>query len=158
MRATTETIRARVNDIIRILLDGAQPWDCTSYVSEREATGDAPWAVPEGGKPLSSRQIRRYVEGAEREIGASCRTQTKKLLRRHLAQRRSLYARAVNKGDERTALAVLRDEAELLGLYESELTRQVNDLRQRMARLQQREEEKSNGHSPADPTRNGEGH
>jgi hypothetical protein len=41
----------------------------------------------------------------------------KKLLRRHLAQRRTLYARAVNNGELRTALAVARDEAELLGLY-----------------------------------------
>src|SRR5262249_18034132 len=41
----------------------------------------------------------------------------KQALRRHLAQRRNLYARALNKGDERTALAVLADLAELQGLY-----------------------------------------
>jgi hypothetical protein len=41
----------------------------------------------------------------------------KKLLRRHLAQRRNLFAKAVISGDYRTALAVARDEAELQGLY-----------------------------------------
>jgi hypothetical protein len=42
------------------------------------------------------------------------------LIRRHLAQRRNLYAKAVLAGDLRTALACVQDEAKLEGLYPSE--------------------------------------
>lgn len=42
---------------------------------------------------------------------------SKQLLGRHLMQRRALYARALKSNDHRTALQVLRDEAELQGLY-----------------------------------------
>jgi hypothetical protein len=63
------------------------------YVSEKEQAGEPPWKVEDGGKPLSERQIRRYVEEADRLIEESCRTSRKKALRRHQAQRRSLYAR-----------------------------------------------------------------
>jgi hypothetical protein len=117
MKATAATIRARVDDILRILLDGAQSWDVRQYVAEKEAAGEPPWTVPEGGKPLSERQLRRYCDRADKLISESCRTNRKRLIRRHLAQRRNLYARALNKGDERTALAVLRDLAELQDLY-----------------------------------------
>src|SRR5262245_15773253 len=117
MKATTAIIRLRVEDVLRIRLDGAEGWDVRQYVAEKEQAGEQPWKVEEGGKPLSERQIRRYVEQADRLLEESCRTSRKKLLRRHLARRRALYARAVNSGDLRTALAALRDEAELLGLY-----------------------------------------
>jgi hypothetical protein len=117
MRATDPIIRQRIEDVLRVRLAGAEGWDVRRYVAEMEGKGEAPWAIPEGGKPLSERQIRNYVAAADKLIGESCRQSRKKLLRRHLAQRRNLYARAVNKGDERTALAVLRDEAELLALY-----------------------------------------
>jgi hypothetical protein len=117
MRATDPIIRQRIEDVLRIRLDGAEGWDVRRYVAKQEAVGAAPWTVPEGGKPLSERQKRNYVTAADKLIDESCRQSRKKLLRRHLAQRRNLYARAVNKGDERTALAVLRDLAELQGLY-----------------------------------------
>jgi predicted phage terminase large subunit-like protein len=117
MRATEPIIRQRVEDVLRIRLDGAEGWDVRRYVAEQEAAGAPPWTIPEGGKPLSERQIRYYVAAADKLMDESCRQSRRKRLRRHLAQRRALFARAVNKGDERTALAVLRDEAELLGLY-----------------------------------------
>src|SRR5262249_4916631 len=41
------------------------------------------------------------------------------LLARHLLQRRRLYAHAMEVGDYKTALAVLKDEAQLLRLYEA---------------------------------------
>jgi hypothetical protein len=41
-----------------------------------------------------------------------------KLLARHLAQRRLLYAKALGTGDWRAALSVLKDEAELQRLYD----------------------------------------
>src|SRR4051812_22535416 len=109
MKATTPTVRQRVEDVLHIRLDGAEGWDVRQYVAEKEKVGETPWAIPAGGKPLSERQIRRYVEQADRLIQDTCRTSRKKLLRRHLAQRRNLYARAVSAGDIRTALAVLAD-------------------------------------------------
>src|SRR5262249_47926914 len=69
------------------------------------------------GKPLSDGQLWRYIRRADQMIAESCRASRRKLLRRHLAQRRNLYAKAVSAGDYRTALAVVRDEAELQGLY-----------------------------------------
>jgi hypothetical protein len=117
MKATAATARARVDDLLQVILDGAAPFQIRQYVAEKEQAGEPPWAIPEGGKPLSERQLRRYVGRAERLLEESCRTGRQKLLRRHLAQRRNLFARALSKGDERTALAALRDEAELLGLY-----------------------------------------
>jgi hypothetical protein len=40
------------------------------------------------------------------------------VLREHIAKRRMLYRRALRDGDTRTAAALLRDEGELLGLYQ----------------------------------------
>ena len=68
---------------------------------------------------MSDSQIRQYQEQADRLVEQSHEKSRKKLFRRHLAQRRNLYARAVTTGETRTALACLRDEAELLRLYDS---------------------------------------
>src|SRR5262245_5408513 len=115
-KASKATVQARVEDILRVLLDGAQPWDVRQYVSEKETAGEEPWKLAEGQRPLSERQLRRYVVRAEKLLAESCRTSRKKLLRRHLAQRRALFARAVNQGDVRAALAVADSEAKLLDL------------------------------------------
>jgi hypothetical protein len=138
MRATNPILRQRIEDVLRIRLDGAEGWDVRRYVAEQEAAGEPPWTIPEGGKPLSERQIRNYVAAADRLMDESCRQSRKKVLRRHLAQRRALYARALNKGDERTALAVLRDLAELQGLYGDETARQLEELRRELADLKKR--------------------
>jgi hypothetical protein len=135
MKATKAIIQARVDDILRIRLDGAEFWDVRQYVAEKEQAAEPPWAIPEGGNPISQRQLWRYIARADRLMGASSETTRKKQLRVHLARRKSLYARAVNKGDERTALAVLRDLAELQGLYGDEVTRQLEELRRRVERL-----------------------
>src|SRR5438094_8985432 len=117
MKATRATIRQRVEELLAIKLDGAEFWDIRQYVSEKQAAGEPPWAIPEGGRPLCDRTLWRYLAQADRLIAESCSEGRKKLLRRHLAQRRSLYAKAVSAGDVRAALAGLRDEAELLALY-----------------------------------------
>ncbi len=130
MRATDPIFRQRVEDVLRVRLDGAEGWDVRRYVAEMEAKGEPPWKIEEDGKTLSERQIRNYVAAADKLIAESCRQSRNKLLRQHQAQRRNLYARCVNKGDERTALAVLRDLAELQGLYGDEVTRQLEELRQ----------------------------
>lgn len=116
-RAQKEQVEARVSELLRIILDGAETWDLREYVREKEREAGSCWHVPEGGKPLSYSQIRRYAARAEKEIGESSRASRGKLIRRHLAKRRNLFAKAVSAGDYRTALAAARDEAELLGLY-----------------------------------------
>jgi hypothetical protein len=139
MRATDATIRLRIEDVLRIRLDGAEGWDARRYVAEQEqandGAGEPPWCIPEGGKPLSERQIRNYVRAADKLIDESCRKSRRRLLRRHLAQRRALYARAVSQGDIRAALAVLDSEAKLEGLLDDEVSRQIEELKRRVARL-----------------------
>jgi hypothetical protein len=117
MKPTKATVQQRVEELLAIRLDGAQFWDLWQYVAEKQAEGAAPWTVPVGGKPISQRTLWRYLARTDRLIAEACREGRRKLLRRHLAQRKHLYARAVNQGDVRSALAVLRDEAELHGLY-----------------------------------------
>jgi hypothetical protein len=136
MKASKRTIRARVEDLARVILDGATPWQIRQYVAEREAAGEEPWTRPEGRKGLSARQIERYADRADELLADACAADRKKLLRRHVAQRQGLFARAVNKGDERTALAVLADLAKLQGLYPSEddeLKREAEALRKQLA-------------------------
>src|SRR5262249_23940384 len=70
--------------------------------------------------PLCDRSLRRYVERADRLIVASVEKDRERAMARHLAQRRALYGKAVLAGDLRTALAVLRDEAQLRWLYPAE--------------------------------------
>lgn len=114
---TKATIARRVEEVLRIRLDGAEFWDVREYAREKEAEEGSAWHLAEGEKPLSDGQLRRYVSRVDRMIAESCRASRRKLLRRHLAQRRNLYAKAVAQGDIRVALSVLADEAKLLGLY-----------------------------------------
>jgi hypothetical protein len=116
-RALPAEVQARVNDALRIRLDGAEFWDLREFV--REEAGSA-WHLEPGENPLSDSQIRRYQQWADAAIDASGERSRKKLLRRHAAKRRNLYAKAVLAGDHRTALACLSDEAKLLGLYPAE--------------------------------------
>ena len=116
-KPTKAQVQLRTEEILRIRLDGAEAWDVREYVREKEREAGSAWELPEGGKPLSDSQLWRYIAKADGLIAESCRASRKKLVRRHLAQRRNLFAKAVSAGDYRTALAVARDEAELQGLY-----------------------------------------
>lgn len=113
----------RVDDILRIRLDGAQWWDVVEFVREKQQECGSAWFVPEGEKSLSEGMIRKYQEKADRLMVTSHERSRKKLFRRHLAQRQNLYARAVTTGDIRTALACLDSEAKLLGIFPAERQR-----------------------------------
>jgi hypothetical protein len=148
MKASKATTRARIEDIARVIIGGAVPFQIGPYVAEMEAKGEPPWTIPPDGKPLSRRQIRRYIRWAERLMAQACRTDTEKLLREHIARRLNLYSRAINKGDDRTALAVLQDLAKLQGLYPSEddaLKREAEALRKQLAALREAGREDGNG-------------
>jgi hypothetical protein len=126
-KATAAQIAARVEELLRIRLDGAELWDIREYVREKVAAKDPVW----GDKLPSDSQLYRYLEKVDEQIADSCRDSRRKLIRRHLAQRRNLYAKAVSQGDLRTALAVARDEAELQALYpdkDAEATKRIASL------------------------------
>jgi hypothetical protein len=90
--------------VLHCRLGGAEFHDLRAYAQEKG------WGV-------SDRQLWRYVAASDRLIERSFEADRGKLLRRHAMQRRALYARALQDGDYRAALAVARDEAELHGLY-----------------------------------------
>jgi hypothetical protein len=117
-KQTKAVVVRRVEEVLRIILDGAEFWDVREYAREMEAQEGSAWHLADGEKPLSDGQLRRYVTRAHKLIAESNRASRGKLLRRHLAQRRNLYAKAVSQGDVKAALAVLKDEADLLGLYD----------------------------------------
>jgi hypothetical protein len=117
MKPTQATIRQRVEELLSIRLEGATFLDARRYVAEKEGEGVTPWTIPEGGKPVSERTLWRYLQQTDKLLAQTCRESRKRLLRRHLAQRRHLYAAAYQQGDIKTALSVLKDEAELRGLY-----------------------------------------
>ena len=116
-RATNAIRELRIQAIVQIRLEGAEGWDVASYVSELEAKDGHPWKMEAGGKPLSERQIRRYVEQAGKRIAEICRTHNPNAIFLHLAKLNRLYARSVQAGEIRTARAVLNDLAKLQDLY-----------------------------------------
>ncbi|MCC6419522.1 MAG: hypothetical protein IT429_14915 [Gemmataceae bacterium] len=116
-KATAAEVLLRTEEILRIRLDGAEIYDVREYVREKEAEAGSPWHLGPRQKPLSDSQLWRYIAAADRMLAENCRASRKKVVRRHLAQRRNLYGKAMVSGDLRTALGVLQDEARLLGLY-----------------------------------------
>lgn len=103
-RANSAELSARIETVLFARLHGAELYDLVALAAEKK------WRV-------STRTLQRYSAAADRRIERSLEKDRGRLLRRHLAQRRSLFARAINDGDLRTALAIAQDEAELEGLY-----------------------------------------
>jgi len=140
-KATKATVDRRVEELLRIRLDGAELWDIREYVREKEAEEVSAWQLATGETPLSDPQLYRYLQRVDSRIAESCRESRPKLLRLHLAKRRNLYAKALNQGDVRSALAVARDEAQLLDLYpspEAKLLKEVEQLQRTVAEAQAR--------------------
>jgi hypothetical protein len=103
-RATQAEVAARVEEVLYCRLNGAEFHDLQAHAREK-------------GWTVSDRQLWRYVEAADQLLGERFETDRERLFRRHVCQRRALYARALQDGDYRTALVILRDEAQLHGLY-----------------------------------------
>jgi hypothetical protein len=117
MKPTKATVQQRVEEIYLIRLQGAGGVDIRQHVAQKEAAGEPPWTISEGGRPLSERSLWRYIGRADQLIAESCREGRKRRLQRHLSQRRFLYGLAVSQADTRAALSVLDSEAKLLGLF-----------------------------------------
>jgi hypothetical protein len=103
-RANDAELAQRVEEVLHLRLNGALLYDLQAHAKEK-------------GWDVSDRQLFRYSAAADKQLVAALENDREKLLRRHRAQRHGLYARALSEGDYRTALAVLKDEAELLALY-----------------------------------------
>src|SRR5262245_26750032 len=104
MKSDQATVRQRVEEVFQLRLLGALPTDIRRHAREQE------WNV-------SDRQWQRYTAAADELLAASVENNRDRLMAHHFAARRSLFSRAMAVSDYRTALAALRDEAELLGLY-----------------------------------------
>ena len=115
--ASKAVVARRVEEVIRIRLDGAEFWDVCEFAREKEGEEGSAWFLSPNDKPMSDSNLRRYIAKADAIIETSTARNRKKLIRQHTAKRRNLYAKAVLSADYRTALACLRDEAELLALY-----------------------------------------
>jgi hypothetical protein len=122
MKPTQAILRQRLDEVYAIRVDGATIHDVRRYVAEKEAAGEQPWTIPDGGRPVSERTLWRYIQQTDRMMDEVSRESRKRMRRRHLAQRRNLYAKALAQGDIKAALSVLRDEAELLNLYPARKT------------------------------------
>lgn len=103
-KSTRIDVAARIEEVLRIRLDGAQFHDVVQYGIEKG------WGVKEAS-------IWKYIGKADKLIRERTDRRRGVVLSQHLAMRRALYARAINAADFRTALAILADEAKLRGLY-----------------------------------------
>jgi hypothetical protein len=103
-KSDKSTVNSRVNDAVRLLVAGAGLPEIRQFAKSH-------------GWNVGDRQIRRYQELAYKRLAKTTDRSQKQLLGRHLQQRRTLFARCIKENDNRTALHVLRDEAELEGLY-----------------------------------------
>jgi hypothetical protein len=94
----------RVREVERLVVAGAEFPDIERFSAAQ-------------GWQVSRRQLRRYVTLAYERLSKAAKRDRRQLLGRHVTQRRALYAHSVKANDIRTALQILRDEAELEGLY-----------------------------------------
>ena len=106
-KSTNAEVKARVEEVFRLRLDGAQYHDIVQFAAEND------WNVRE-------RQIREYMARADKLLVERRDKSRQQLIALHMARRETLYARALNAADYRTALAVLCDAAKLRGLYPSD--------------------------------------
>jgi hypothetical protein len=110
MKSTQATVLQRVEEVLTIRLLGAEFSDIRKHAAES------------GWGDISDTQLRRYIAKSDALLARTLETDRTKLVNRHIAQRRALFARAMAAADYSSARAVLKDEAELLGLYPAKRT------------------------------------
>jgi hypothetical protein len=93
-----------VTEIIDLRLAGATLPAIQKHVSER-------------GFQLAKRNVQRLINRAEAIIAERATENRDRTFARHVARREMLFARCLKAQDFATALKVLRDECQLLGLY-----------------------------------------
>src|SRR5262245_7781952 len=131
MKATKAIVAQRVEDVLKIRLHGGDFADVVQYAAGDEKEGRAAWGV-------SQRQLWNYIAKSDELLEQREEPNRTRLYRRHLAQRRLLFARAVEANDLRTALAIVQDEARLQGLYDDALNGRITELERQIAALEGR--------------------
>lgn len=99
-----EPNQQRINEVLEMRLAGAQFHDIVAHAQEQ-------------GWEATDAEIRSYIDAGSAAIADQMETTRDGIIARHLAQRKRIYAKAVQGGDYRVALSILQDEANLLGLY-----------------------------------------
>ena len=107
-KADKAEVARRVEEVLRIRIDGAQFHDVRTYADEPARA----WGV-------TDRELWALIGKADDLLVARTERKRARATALHVAQRQALYARAVNAADFGAALAALRDLAALQGLYPS---------------------------------------
>jgi hypothetical protein len=102
-RSTKAELLQRVEEVVLIRLSGAGFHDLAEYAREKG------WGVQQA-------QLYEYMQQADARIKESLDKDRANLLDLHVVRRRTLFARCIEGGDWRAALAVLDSEAKLLGI------------------------------------------
>jgi hypothetical protein len=113
MKSTQATVRQRVEEVLELRLAGATLRNIRHYANAPDPqSGRVPWNV-------SDSQLWRYIRAADDLLAAEREEDRDKLLNRHIAQRRALFARCLAVNDYRAALACVEAEARLQGLHDT---------------------------------------
>lgn len=111
MKSTKATVQQRVEEVLELRLAGAEFHQIRKYANVPDPqSGRKPWGV-------SDSQLWRYIRAGDELLAEILDKDRERLLNRHIAARRRLLSRAVAQNDLSNARALLKDEAELLGLY-----------------------------------------
>lgn len=114
-RRVTAADAARLDTVLRLRLDGAQLHDLRGFANDPgdeadKARGGPPWGVTDDA-------LADLIERADDLLVARAKTNQNRAAALQMAKRDALFARAVNSGDYGVALSILRDQADLLGMY-----------------------------------------
>jgi hypothetical protein len=138
-KSTAAEVARRVDEVLRVILDGAQFHDIVQFSSEQG------WNVTE-------RQLHKYIARANELLVERQDKSRKQLIARRLAQREALFGRAVNAADLRTALAVLDSADKLRGLFpDSNLKELVKLAAAQGTRIEELEKRIRDAHPSTDP-------
>lgn len=104
MSRTTAKVTARVNEVYAMLLSGLRREQIVKLAREKHQWG------------VSSRSIDTYIALAKARFEEEARVRRGAELGKAIARLDSLYAKALARNDNRTALMAERERIELLGL------------------------------------------
>jgi hypothetical protein len=109
-RSSEYTIEHRVDDIFFLVVDGQSFRVIRQYVTENFAAGRLNWNVDE-------RTLRRYVKRAHTRLLEAIPDEEKVIAAaRHPKRLERLYTQAMQRGDGRLALDVVKENAKYYGL------------------------------------------
>jgi len=94
----------RINEVIRYILEGYRVYEIKEKITKQYG--------------VSFREVDRYLARARKFIIADFASTREEALAEALAMRQNLYKEALENGDKRLALEVLKDIAKLRGLYD----------------------------------------